>query len=212
MPARYTLVESRDVNFQLHVARSRRRLAWAFSGAALRKDRMQITLPTNAELAGDTLAALGTAPPLNVFRMIARAPSSLAPFIALARSILVGSSLSPQLRELAVLRVTHVAGSDYAFQQHVQLAKMVGLDAAAIAATTADGPVTALDATGNLACQVADEITRDVRLSDETLAKTVEAFGQRQATELVLCCSYFNMVARFLESTRTPLDLLGGAS
>jgi alkylhydroperoxidase family enzyme len=173
---------------------------------------MQITLPTNAELTTELLAALNTAPPLNVFRMVARAPSSLSPFIALARSILVGSELSPQIRELAVLRVTHLAHSEYAFQQHVQLAKMVGLDAAAIAATTVTGPVTALDTQGNLACQVADEITLAVRLSDETLARTVEVFGQRQATELVLCCSYFNMVARFLESTRVPLDLLGGKS
>jgi hypothetical protein len=28
----------------------------------------------------------------------------------------------------------------------------------------------------------------------------------RHATELILCCSYFNMLSRFLESTRVELE------
>jgi len=173
---------------------------------------MQISLPTDAELSADAVAALRSLPPLNVFRMVARAPASLAPFIQLARSILAGGQLDPRLRELAVLRVAHVAGSAYAFGQHVALAKVIGVGEGQISAVAADGPVTALDETGNLVCRVADEITRAVRLGDDTLAATVARFGEGQATELILCCSYFNMVARFLESTRVPLDLIGGRS
>jgi 4-carboxymuconolactone decarboxylase len=169
------------------------------------KTAMTLSLPTDAELSADSRAALATVPPLNVFRMVARAPSSLAPFIQLARSILVGSELSPRLRELAVLRVTHLAGSHYAFAQHVMLAKMVGIGEAEIAAVIAP-TVTGLDADGNLACRVADEVTCDVRLSDESLADAVARLGQRQAAELILCASYFNMVARFLESTRVPME------
>ena len=171
---------------------------------------MNFTLPADAELSDATRAALATVPPLNVFRMVARAPTSLPPFIQLARSILTGSELSPRIRELAVLRVTHLAGSSYAYQQHVQLAKLVGVTQTEIDA--ASGNLTGLDPSARLACQVAEEITVSVRLSDETLGRAVEMFGQRQATELVLACSYFNMVARFLESTRVPLDLLGGRS
>jgi alkylhydroperoxidase family enzyme len=169
-----------------------------------------LTLPSDPELTADARAALATVPPLNVFRMVARAPSSLLPFIKLAQSILAGSELSPRLRELAVLRVTHVAGSSYAFRQHVVLAKLVGVTETELASATGD--LAALDHDGRLACVVADEITRDVRLGDDTLARAVARFGQRQATELILCCSYFNMVSRFLESTRVPLDLAGGRS
>jgi alkylhydroperoxidase family enzyme len=171
---------------------------------------MQISLPTDAELPADALAALQQVPPLNVFRMVARAPASVGPFIQLARSIL--ASGDAKLRELAVLRVTHLAGSSYAFQQHVVLGKLVGLTDAQLAAVVADGPVTGLDDDGNLACQVAEEITLEVRLSDETLAQLVARFGERRATELILACSYFNMVARFLESTRVPLDVIGARS
>jgi len=59
---------------------------------------------------------------------------------------------------------------------------------------------------GNLLCRVADEISLDVRLSDEALADIVSLYGERQATELILCCSYFNMLSRFLESTRVQLE------
>jgi len=173
---------------------------------------MSISLPTDDELSADTREALRAAPPLNVFRMMARAPASLAPFIKLAQSVLVGAELPAKTREIAVLRVTHVARSQYAYVQHVTLGKVVGVTAAEIDAIAVAGPVTGLDDAGNLVCRAADEITRDVRLSDDTLAAIVARFGQRQATELVLCCSYFNMVSRFLESTRVPLDIVGGRS
>jgi AhpD family alkylhydroperoxidase len=172
---------------------------------------MQISLPSDGELSAEALAHLRTAPPLNVFRMVARTPASLSPFIQLARAVLLGGRVDAKLRELAVLRVAHVAGSRYVFQQHLALAKMVGVTEDQVAAVVAPA-VTALDAAGNLVCRVADEITRDVRLSDEALAAAVARFGEGDATELILCCSYFNMVSRFLESTRVPVDLLGGRS
>ena len=66
--------------------------------------------------------------------------------------------------------------------------------------------MTSLDPEGNLLCRAADEISRDVRLSDEALAALLERYGVRQATELILCVSYFNMLSRFLESTRVELE------
>ena len=54
--------------------------------------------------------------------------------------------------------------------------------------------------------RVAEEISRDIRLSDEALSAILTRYGTRQASELILCCSYFNMLSRFLESTRVALD------
>jgi 4-carboxymuconolactone decarboxylase len=170
-----------------------------------------ITIPTDDELSPEALATLKTVPPLNVFRMMARAPSSLAPFIQLARSVLVGSELGARQREIAVLRVGHVSGSRYVFEQHVALAKMVGVKPEEIEAIQA-AVVTGLDDDGRLLCRVADEITKAVRLSDAAFEQTVARFGTRQASELIFCCSYFNMVARFNESMRVPLDLFGKAA
>jgi hypothetical protein len=83
---------------------------------------------------------------------------------------------------------------------------MTGVKDEEIEKIASEGAVTALDEEGNLLCRVADEISRDVRLSDEALAQTLERYGNRGATELILCVSYYNMVSRFLESTRVQLE------
>jgi hypothetical protein len=80
------------------------------------------------------------------------------------------------------------------------------MDDEAISKIRCDGPVKTLDEEGNLLCRVADEITRDVRLSDGALEQIVARYGTRQATELILCCAYFNMLSRFLESMRVELE------
>ncbi|MBW1688562.1 MAG: hypothetical protein JRS35_26295 [Deltaproteobacteria bacterium] len=65
---------------------------------------------------------------------------------------------------------------------------------------------------------MAEEITRDVKLSDDALAQIIERYGNRgateliitccwfnlisRATELIITCCWFNLISRFLESTR----------
>jgi alkylhydroperoxidase family enzyme len=155
---------------------------------------------------------LAELPPLNVFRMFANAPASFNQLLAFAFSILFGSEFDPRKRELAILRVAHATGSRYEWTQHVAVARSTGVTDQEIDVVGRDGEVTGLDDEGNLICRVADEITRDVRLSDEALAAILDRYGVRQATELILCCAYFNMLSRFLESTRVDLedtDVLG---
>ena len=45
-----------------------------------------------------------------------------------------------------------------------------------------------------------------MRLSDEALSAILERYGRRQAVELILVCSHFNMVSRILESTRVEVE------
>jgi AhpD family alkylhydroperoxidase len=177
--------------------------------------RTGLPLPSDDELPAEVADVLRSLPPLNVFRAIAALPASFRPFMELGGSILGGEHLTPQERELAILRVAHVTDAPYERQQHEQLARAVGLDDETIAATTSPEPGDALPADGALICRAADEITRDVRLSDEALSLVRERWGDRGAAELVLTVGYYNMVSRFLESTRVPLetgDLLAGTT
>ena len=45
-----------------------------------------------------------------------------------------------------------------------------------------------------------------MRLSDATLERLIERWGNAGAAELILCAAYYNMVSRFLESARVPLE------
>ena len=166
----------------------------------------RVPLPDDAALSDEMRETLGRLPPLNVFRMMANAPASFQPWIAFAGSILLQSEFDARKREIAVLRVGHVTRAPYEWTQHVRIAKSLGVTDGEIAAIAIDGPVTGLDAEGNFLCRVADEISRDVRLSDEALGELLRRYGVRQSTELILCISYFNMLSRILESTRVELE------
>jgi len=144
--------------------------------------------------------------PSNVGLMMANAPASFKGLTELAISILFYSSFDPRKREIAVLRVAHVTRSHYEWTHHVALGKAYGLTDDEIGKIEAEDPVISLGEEGNLLCRVADEITNDVRLSDEALALILEHYGVRGATELILCISYFNLISRFLESTRVKLE------
>src|SRR5476651_32517 len=139
-----------------------------------------IPLPTDDELSADAMKVLSALPPLNIFRALAALPLSLRPFLELGGSILGGANLTPSERELAILRVAHLTSAGYERQQHEQLGRSVGLTAAEIDATTAPSPGELLTEDGALICRATDEITRDIRLSDETLASVRERWRSEE--------------------------------
>jgi 4-carboxymuconolactone decarboxylase len=173
-----------------------------------KENPMPVTIPlvTDADLTPELRKVLDSLPALNIFRMLANAPANLKPFVDYGMSLLFATELDARKREIAILRVAHVTRSKYEWTQHATLARRVGVTDAEIAAIAVDGPVRGLDEEGRLLCRVAEEISRDVRLSDDALRAILDRYGRRQAVELILCCSHFNMVSRILESTRVELE------
>lgn len=165
----------------------------------------RIPLPTDDELTPEDREMLGNVPPLNVFRMVAGTRRGLRPFLQLGAAAL-SSSMDARRREIAVLRVAHATGAGYERTQHERLARLAGVSEEEIAAIAGEEPVASLDQEANLICRVADEVSRDVRLSDEALARLIERYGAREASDVILLVSYYNMVSRFLESTRVELE------
>lgn len=171
-----------------------------------------LPLPTDAELSADATRILGKLPPLNVFRAVAGIPAALRPFLQLGGALLAGEHLTAAERELAILRVAYLTEAPYERHQHEQLARLAGLTQSEIDATTLEHPAAQLGPDHALICQATDEITASVRLADDTLALVRTRWGDPGARELILVVAYYNMVSRFLESARVPLegrDLLG---
>jgi 4-carboxymuconolactone decarboxylase len=165
-----------------------------------------IPLPTDEELSEEVRDVIANLPPLNIFRMLGRLPESLRPFLQLGGSLLGDPNLDPRIREIAILRVAHVTQAAYEWTQHEQLGGNVGVTDADIEAVRSDDPAAAFDSEAALVCRVADEISREVRLSDEALQLLLERYEIEQACSLILCVSYYNMVSRFLESSRVEIE------
>jgi len=166
---------------------------------------VRIPFPKDEELdpeVRDLLAVL----PLNLVRALANAPVSLREFMDMGGSILMRSAFDARKREIAILRVAHVTKAAYVWHHHVAIGKTTGITDDEIQKIACDGPVQAFDGEGNLLCRVADEISLDVRLSDDALSRIMEQYGNQGATELILCCCWFNLVSRFTESTRVEVE------
>jgi 4-carboxymuconolactone decarboxylase len=166
---------------------------------------VKIPLPKVDELPEEIREAFSSSP-LNVVKMMANAPASFLGFQDFAAGVLFKSQFDPRKREIAVCRIGHVTKADYEWTHHVRVARRLGITEEEIRIIGSENPVTSLDEEGNLLCRVADEISLNVRLSDEALTWILERYGVQRATELILCCSYFNMISRFLESTRVELE------
>lgn len=143
---------------------------------------------------------------VNLSNMLCNAPASTKAFNVMGGSILFKSELEPRKREIAVLRIAHITKAAYEMHHHRRFGKSVGVTEEEISKITVNGPVTGLDEEGNLLCRVADEITFDIRLSDDALNMALDRYGPRQTTELILCCCWFNLVSRFLESTGIEIE------
>ena len=75
-----------------------------------------------------------------------------------------------------------------------------------INALTAKGAVTDLDDKANLVCKAAEEITKNISVSDNTLAQLIDTFGLDDTSEIIMLVSWFNMLIRFVESMRVPYE------
>ena len=168
---------------------------------------VKIPLP-NVDDLPEEIREIVSSSSLNVVKMMANAPASFLGFQEFAGGVLFKSKFDPRKREIAVCRIGHVTKADYEWTHHVRVARRLGITDEEIRIIGSENPVTSLDEEGNLLCRVADEISLNVRLSDEALTRILERYGVREATELILCCSYFNMISRFLESTRVDLEPL----
>src|SRR5207247_6117951 len=65
---------------------------------------------------------------LNIFKVMAHNPQLLRGWLRMATPLLAGGlTLSPRLREIAILRVAQVCGSEYEFAHPIRIAQQAGL-------------------------------------------------------------------------------------
>jgi alkylhydroperoxidase family enzyme len=145
----------------------------------------------------------------NVTRMLAGASEGVFNgFAALSMGFMGdGSPLPPKLREIAILRVGYLSNATYEVFQHEALARYVGLSDAQIAAIKAGGAAAAaLGEAGAAVLAFADDLVKNVRASDETLAGVRKHLNDTQIVDLILVTGMYMMVSRFLETTGIPID------
>ena len=152
--------------------------------------------------------ALERVPPLNVFRMIAHAPTALRPWMRYGGTLLSRLELDPILRELAILRVAALCGCAYERVQHEPIAAAVGATREQIAAAVtpgaelADVPATVL--------RLVDETVRDGRGQPDTTDELIDALGPRGLIELLLVIGSYHGLAVLMNTVEIDVDRADG--
>lgn len=170
-------------------------------------------LPIDVEAASADVQKVFQALPvqLNIFRMMAHAPTSLRPLLRLGSSILSEQQLDPELREYAILLAAQSFDGQYEWIQHVPIAAACGASTEQLEALE-KGKLTApcFDEKEKVYLAFVSESAKNVRCSDATFAAMKTHFCDREIVETILTIGFYQMLARLTECTDTELDEAAG--
>ncbi len=147
--------------------------------------------------------------------------------IGLGKAIFETQGVDPKLREMIILRAASVLNAPYEWQANAQMAKNAGLSSREIDAAGSDGPVAGINPEYVLVCKATDEMSKSGTLRDETLSELLNRYEIREIRDteipryrdtgdtrygdtitrkLVLMIAWFNLLSRFLNGCRVPLE------
>lgn len=157
----------------------------------------------------DWMRDIVVANPVNVTRALAGASEAVFKgFAALSSAFTLGGSpLDPKLREIAILRVGYLSNAAYEVWQHEAAARHVGLTEEQISAIKAGGAAASvLGEAGQAVLVFVDDLVKNVRPSDATLAGVRKHLSDTEVIDLTLVSGMYMMVSRFLETTGIEFD------
>jgi alkylhydroperoxidase family enzyme len=137
---------------------------------------------------------------INLYRLLAHSPRGARSLNTLARYIRDGSRLDPRLRQLAILQIGYITRSAYEYSHHIRISRDFDVsddDIRAIADETAGRP-TSLDLIARAVLQAARELTRDLKVSDETFATLKQSLDDERLTDLFITIAYYNGLVRLM--------------
>jgi alkylhydroperoxidase family enzyme len=156
----------------------------------------------------DTVRKLVGVAPINAVRLMATASAPVfEAFFNLGSALFTASKVPADLRELAILRVGYLDSSRYETFQHEEVGRRAGLSDAQIAAIKAGGrhPGTLSEAQ-QAVLDFTDDIVRNVRAGDATLAALRRHFTDEMVVDLIGVVGYYMTVTRMLETGGVEME------
>jgi alkylhydroperoxidase family enzyme len=128
----------------------------------------------------------------NLLATLVRHPKLTRAFLRFNNHLLYSSTLSPRLRELAVLRVAHRTHSEYEWRHHVRMGLEAGLTDQVIEDLQRGEAADDLD---RAILHAVDELQDKAVVSDETWAVLSEHLDERQCMDLVFTIGCYGALA-----------------
>lgn len=143
---------------------------------------------------------------LNIFRLLLRRPRLAKGTADLLLSLLFEAELDARLRELIIMRVAWVSGSDYEWAQHWQIATDLGVAEADLIGVRDWRAHGGFGPEQIAVLRAVDEVSVDGSVSCEAVADLVRLLGEDAALEVVAAIGAWSMVSIVLRSLEVPLE------
>jgi len=145
-------------------------------------------------------------PPGHIHRAIANAPNLLRRFSAMALELRNHTQLDPRLRELALMTVGRIAGAEYEFVHHWNIALNVGVRREQLEQLAQFEHAPVFDERERAAMRYAAEVTTNIKVSDKTFEALREFLDNRRIMELAMSVAFYNAVVRIIVPIGVKLE------
>jgi len=143
---------------------------------------------------------------VNINTTLANHPKLQDRWLPWAAYIFAESSLPPREREILILRIGWLCGSQYEFGQHTLFGKSAGLTDEEIRRITGGPKAAGWDAFDATLLQAVDELHADAFVTDATWNNLAKRYNKQQLMDVVATVGQYNLVSMFLNSFGVQLD------
>ena len=146
------------------------------------------------------------APQMHLFTTLGRHRLLFLSFLPYSGMLLNWGKLPKADKELVILRVGHLRGSEYELQQHRRLARSRGLDESVQQLIFAGPDAAGLTGRQRAMLRAVDEFIAARDISDPVFAALSEHLDDTQIIEFCALAGHYDAIAGILGSLRVPMD------
>ena len=148
----------------------------------------------------------------NAYRTMAHAPylaMLFLPFQAANQREWAGARLSGKIKEMVIIKTSHINGCDYCYAHNTALGEAAGITHDQVIAMSSDDYLTSelFDARERAALEWAEHMTKNTaRTRDDVYARVKDQYSDAEIVELTLICGMFNMINRINDSLAMTIE------
>jgi uncharacterized peroxidase-related enzyme len=142
----------------------------------------------------------------NIWKLWAHSPITLETFMAFYKTLMTKGSLDGRLRELAYVKTSHINGCAYCAGPHKAMGGKLGVSEQQWTDIDNYADSNAFSAAEKAVLRYAEELTRSVKSSDETMNDLKKHLSEAQIVDLTVTIGVANLTNRFNLSLATDPD------
>ena len=143
---------------------------------------------------------------LNLYATLARHPTFFRPRAVQSAYIRTGATLSDRDREILILRIGWLCGSEYEWSQHVRVARRIGMSADEILDVAVGATASRWSRFEADLLRATDELHHQDTVSDATWSALSNRYDTGQLIDMVITVAGYRMVSIALNSLGTQLE------